>query len=110
MSEMVERVAMAIHEQFRLQRTHTEDWPTWGELLAQGHQGAWRVRETRELARAAIAAMRDPTDALIQAGLTGTIWNYNDTHAEANKEHPFYVSAREGQAKAWRAMIDEALK
>ena len=74
--------------------------------IADGHD----VIAAQNYARAAIAAMREPTDALIQAGLTGTIWNYNDTHAEANKEHPFYVSAREGQAKAWRAMIDEALK
>ena len=105
MSEMVERVARAM------------------VLAGQPHltTGGWTEGEIRELvdvlwremepeARAAIAAMREPTDALIQAGLTGTIWNYNDTHAEANKEHPFYVSARKGQAKAWRAMIDEALK
>lgn len=53
---MVEAAAIAIHAKFVAQRTRPEDWPTWRELLAQGHQGAHRVRETRELARAALTA------------------------------------------------------
>ena len=52
----VERVARGIHDQFVALQTRPDDWPTWGELLAQGHQGANRIYDTRELARAAIRA------------------------------------------------------
>lgn len=38
---------------FVSRQTHPENWPSWGELLAQGHQGMHRVNEFREYAAAA---------------------------------------------------------
>ena len=54
---LVERVARAIHTKFVSQQIHPEDWPTWGALLAEGHQGANRVEDTRVLARAALSVL-----------------------------------------------------
>lgn len=52
----VEAAAKAIHTQFVAQKPTPDDWPSWGELLAQGHQGMHRVNDTREQAAAALAA------------------------------------------------------
>ena len=77
MSEMVERVAMALcDERWR------GDWPK----LNEGEREDWRGA-----ARAAIAAMREPIEAMI-----------NSAHDRI---------AGEGEiADVWRAMIDEALR
>lgn len=53
----VQEVARALWQQIRTQQTRPGDWPTWGELLAQGHQGANRVGDFRLLARAALATL-----------------------------------------------------
>ncbi len=51
----IDRVARAIWIEFTLWNAPKE-YPTWGELLAQGHQGAKRVSEFRLYALAAIKA------------------------------------------------------
>jgi hypothetical protein len=53
---MVERAAEAAWDVYRSMKVPSSDWPTWGELLAQGHQGAGRVAEFRAIARAALKA------------------------------------------------------
>ena len=98
MNEMIERVAESIHTKFVSQQVRPEDWPTWGELLAQGHQGQSRVSDTRGLADAAVAAMREPTKAMILA---------------AEQQRDIGGDAGPGDLDptlAWRAMIDAALK
>ncbi len=68
MSEMVERVARAM-----LEDSDFKHWIDW-----------------ESAARAAISAMREPTDAMVSAGLKLVDWNL-------------------GADDAWRAMIDAAL-
>lgn len=67
MTDMVERVAKAL----------VEAWPSWG---------TWDDEVARDGARAAIAAMREPTEAMLNT--------------------PEWLSIRH----RWQAMIDEALK
>jgi hypothetical protein len=75
---MIERVARATHNHSR------EHANSWDELLPYYHN------KYRQDARAAIAAMREPTEAMINAG------DRTDHDVEA--------------ATVWQAMIDEALK
>lgn len=74
MSEMVERVATA------MARAAKDNW----DIPPQSEQ-TWR-----ELARAAIEAMREPTEAMLSAG---------EPWSESN-----------GLWRSWGAMIDEALE
>ena len=67
-NEMIERVAKAIYDAHVSRQPRPADWLSWGELIAQGHQGRHRVEDTRALARAAIEAMREPSEAMIDAG------------------------------------------
>lgn len=55
-TRMVEAAARAMWTEFIAQHLRSEDWPTWGELLAQGHQGLGRVEQFRSLAHAALTA------------------------------------------------------
>ena len=57
MTDMIERVAAAMWE-----RTHDGRWYNWGD-----GQDESRIIH-REDARVAIAAMREPTDAMLEAG------------------------------------------
>jgi hypothetical protein len=79
MSEMVERVARAI-----CAKNATLDW-----------------REYRDEAKRAIAAMREPTNAMIEAGV----------EILEPSEHAVYGSDCYGSEAhgVWRAMIDAAL-
>lgn len=85
-TEIIERVAEAIHNAHVSRQPRPADWLSWGELIAQGHQGRHCVEDTRALARAAIEAMREPTEAMKDAGY----------------EHG-------SRGLVWRAMIDTAL-
>ena len=85
-NEMIERVAKAIYDAHVSRQPRPEDWDRWRELIAGGHQGRHRVEDTRALARAAIEAMREPTEAMKDAGY----------------EHG-------SRGLVWRAMIDTAL-
>lgn len=57
MSDVVEAMARAMWEAYAGQQLHPADWPSWGELAAQGHQGMHRTNEFRGYARAAIRAV-----------------------------------------------------
>lgn len=96
MSEMVERVARAVHTTARASQNVPEPpmsdemWRIyWGSLAgARGHLG--------NLARAAIAAMREPTDGMDMAGEIHGI--DSDCQMECNA------------IGVWQAMIDKALE
>ena len=80
MSEMVEKVAKAMHSVDALIQ------PSWESL--EGEQ-----EDYREYARAAIAAMREPTEAMIEAAQ----WNTTRGKVPTFKDQ-------------WQAAIDEALE
>jgi hypothetical protein len=89
MSEMIERVARAMMEQDALGAT--ADGPGI-------HRGGWRAYEG--MARAAIAAEREPTEAMVTGGEVAMFeWR-------PKPESWTLDMTRE----AWRAMIDAALK
>lgn len=82
MSEMVERVARATYEARPYGDEHA------GDLIWDRLEDGWKDRH-RDMARAAIEAMREPTDAMVDAA---------------------YGRERTGTERGnWRAMIDAAL-
>jgi hypothetical protein len=86
---MLERVAVAICKSRTCEGIHCCQWPANGARIndCPVQRGAYN-----DAARDAIAAMREPTDAMVDAG------------AGAQTS-----GRREGVPLAWRAMIDEAL-
>lgn len=86
MSEIVERVAVAIFKRAR-------DESDWSEI-SEDERHQWRAD-----ARAAIAAMREPTETMPMAGFHA---------AFETSDEPVYVGDHEIR-KMWRAMIDDAL-
>jgi len=80
MSAMVDRVARAIGVRE-------------AEIMLGAPPGV--CADTRELARAAIAAMREPTDAMVDAAV------------EFTSDAP---TGRRQSVRVWQAMIDAALK
>jgi len=82
MSEMIERMAQALWAA----RDKPEPYATHADVL-------------RREARAVVAAMREPTAAMIQAG-------GNAVYAEGG---PATAASDDQAAAAWRAMIDAAL-
>ena len=87
MNEMVERVAEAL---WTARGNAHDNWPADGPLAKQA---PWVQRIVREEARAAIEAVREPTDAMLDAA------EYEESDL-----------TREGHAQIHRAMIDAALK
>lgn len=85
MSEMVERVAKAI---FISLYDAEEYWPD-----RVGQADLWIADDFRRCTRAAIAAMREPTEPMIDAFSASHIYDQRDL-----------------VRKHWRAMINEALK
>lgn len=57
--DVVEAMARGLWDAYAEQHLHPADWPSWGELMAQGHQGMHRVNEFRGYARAAIRAVTE---------------------------------------------------
>lgn len=86
MSEMIEIVARALFE--RREEFRAEQYTSYGRLSWAESPEHWK-QELRGDARAAIAAMRDPTEAMIDTA-------FEDLH-------PIHVLV-------WYKMIDEALK
>lgn len=82
MSEMVERVAVAIYSKHLGSSGHP-----WNDVPDEFREGM------KILARAAIAAMRDPTEAMLLAG--------GDLNSMGDYPSP---------GISWERMIDEALK
>ena len=85
MSEMVERVARAMFEDDQFD--YEPRMPTWEETGVR--------EEYRRKARIAIGAMRDPTEAMIDAGLVA---------------EDVILQSRSGSAvpSVWETMIDAA--
>jgi N-methylhydantoinase B/oxoprolinase/acetone carboxylase alpha subunit len=88
MSDMIERVARAISAHYV--RLSGGDSPIFDELT-EGERDDLRAE-----ARAAIEVMREPTEAMCDAGGTEVWDRYEDDYPE-------------GAAAAWRKMIDAAL-
>jgi hypothetical protein len=90
MSEMVERVARAAYEKFNENQLGDLE-PTWDNLEA-----SLKDRMIDAL-RAAIGAMRTPTEEMLSVG--------SDTETASGCEIGYGAVGA-----AWQAMIDEALK
>jgi hypothetical protein len=88
MSEMVERVARALCEQSYAKSDEKLPWYWHSETSDERDE--WRA-----MARAAIEAMREPTDRMCNSGAAK--WD-DDWCTETNA------------LNMWQAMIDEALK
>jgi len=91
MTDILERMARAIMDHGL--------WP--GSFDDPGHlKNAWDIerKRCRELARAALTAMREPTEAMVVAGCGEIIPQDMDTN-----------NVREQAHDCWRAMIDAAL-
>lgn len=94
MSEMVTRVARAI-------------WPAVKGITLTEWENAHPLAKEVMLgkARAAIEAMREPTEKMIAEGDSAMDWDSSDATGQ------WYVHYHDGDAaKSWQAMIDEALK
>lgn len=76
MTDMIERVAQAIYD--------------------QQSDGAGPVSDFYPVARAAIEAMREPTDKMVQAAEDGMVYTQDLTFGQISRF-------------AWRDMIDDAL-
>jgi hypothetical protein len=92
MNEMVERVARALYEA----RWGGGDWDT----LAKQRNAEFEIAKWMPMALAAIAAMREPTAKMAEAGEdTLTSWDQDDgNRCECDAK------------KVWPAMIDAALR
>lgn len=95
MSEMIEKVARAIWEK----ATPLKPGP-WNDDLNKWDRASDQERFIcMGQARAAIAAMQEPTEAMIGAG------------EQAHYRYPSHIdNARAKTERAWGAMIDAALK
>lgn len=93
MSEMVERVARAICA------ADDEPWDELGETSEDNAPFGYSRQWYRGLARAAIAAMREPTEEMISG---------EGVHEHVHWDYSCYVCG--GAQEHWYAMIDAALK
>jgi hypothetical protein len=91
MSEMVERVARIVFDILAADPDWDDAYETREQAAACGNDDTSQ-EECREYARRIIAAMREPTEAMIEA---------------SNREWDGRMSAR--SAGVWQAMIDAAL-
>lgn len=100
MSGMIERVAKAMHEALPV-----EPWDKipWEELPDSGKD------EYRTRSRAAIEAMRGPTEAMIDAGGASVYGHPREKAIEWAKEDKFDGCVEEAR-EVFTAMIDAALK
>lgn len=102
MGEMIERIAKAMYEtrQRIWKEVHPDkdDWFTF-ETDNDGYRGQLR-REAREF----IAAMRDPTMEMVEAGQ-----ETNNLLEEPDPPNAFKFLSRDEMTDAWQAMIDRAL-
>jgi hypothetical protein len=100
MSEMVERMARAYDPEL---------WAQIDEDLQEGrHVRPARLARDKSLrqARAAIAAMRDPTEAMIMAWVRNSADSVRPTATPDN----VWPDDRLAAIAAWKMFIDEALK
>lgn len=92
MSEIVERVARALCDE--------DLWQCGGSDGTRLNPAMPNWHHYRKQARLTIEAMREPTEAMCEAGATYYHDNYQTGHAKEQTAAP----------DIWRAMIDEALK
>lgn len=97
MSEMVERVARAIASTRGRDPDDTAGGPHPGGTWLEKGEPWWRGDV--DAARAAIEAMREPTEKMIEAG---QLYCWDDGHPT--------VGSHAIQGQVFRAMIDAALK
>ncbi len=111
MSDMIERVAEAIF--LKEGRAKDVAWVDADKVLALVPVGSWRERQPpvtdyyRAIARAAIEAMREPTEAIVEAVQTEVdIWPEHNP-----KPAPNFVQfvSRDEAVGIWQAGIDAAL-
>lgn len=102
MSEMVERVARAM----AIVDKGDDMW----DIVSEDGDGYGYVgkNEYRAMARAAIAAMREPTAAMVREG-GQAIWEDVD-EASRRKPRPDDNWPQDEAKAAWSAMLGEALK
>lgn len=107
MSEMVERVARAAFLEFSGDDPEND---VWREIYDMDDGYNWEKRADgtsigakgfRACARAAIAAMRDPTEAMSEVGYSAA----NSCVRGDDASVPEEISG-----EIWRAMIDEAIR
>lgn len=98
-TSMVERMARAICE---ASGRNPDDPLFWNERTGQVIGVAWRGYEWK--ARAAIAALREPTEAMLADGDSAI------PRFEADAETGARMMGREGALECWRTMIDAALE
>ena len=99
---MIERVARAIYETWAQEKGAEADWPLVCEAVATTNEQEFpALHETYSLAineaRAAIEAMREPTDAMVDAGF------------DAGDDTVQGYSENADPQDTWQAMIDAAL-
>ena len=95
MNEVIERAAAAVYGHF-----FCDDWPPKHAPDLGMEADAWR-----EAVRKALAALREPTEAMVEAGVVASI----PGHREA-PSYPLYHPSMRGIREAFQGMIDEALK
>ena len=103
MSEMIKRVALALKEGRGCDPSNEIPCPfcNWGP---DDYTPEFDETGCMWLARAAIAAMREPTEAMLDEGFydaCGSVWHYDDMGAGFDKD---------GVKPFWQTMIDAALK
>lgn len=106
MSEMVERVAIAIRESFKSQM---KGGPIPGDASPESwaSSGDGGVIDCVAVASAVFAALREPTKAMMPAGLEGIRFNMDvDRDSYETRDIPTEATAYH----CWVEMIDAALK
>lgn len=99
---MIEKVARAIRAA-DMAHAGVDDWPAW-----ESANGEWKdVYRLR--ARAAIEAMREPTEEMIDAGIEAKMKLYERLEAEG-KNTRIIVVANHPAGTIYEAMIDKALE
>lgn len=97
--DMVEKVAQAVcltqWGGYPMERGEREAWPQWAQAL--------------KVARAAIEAMREPTEAMIAAGAWSNYGWTREQSIERGKE-AVYDEYASNAASIYRDIIDAALK
>jgi hypothetical protein len=89
-ANIIERVAFTICDELEIYKSGQNDW--------KDPQG-----RLQQVARAVIAAMREPTDNMREAGEEAFDWNSSDLYGS-------YYMARTDSSECWKAMIAAALE
>lgn len=105
MSEMIERVARAIFVACNADPDWDDGYLTREQAVACRDPDLSQ-QECRDLARAAILALREPTAAMARAGVA--VADHADGHCGSDAEDDAFN--RHNTVRRFQAMIDEALR